>query len=124
MALAVRAEMLGCGYLLQEPQVERVWQEFTESNASCFAPQIREDHFEIASELPQDLAACPARRRGRPRIRDDGDAAECAVSFRECLEHRDALGADREAERGVLDIAARDHGAIDGLERGAHLEVR
>ena len=46
------------------------------------------------------------------------------MSFRQRLEHGDALGADRQAVGGVLDVAAGDDDAVRGLERGADLETR
>ena len=70
--------------------------------------QVREDHFEVAAELPQDLPARPARRRRVGRVGHHGDAAEAAVPVRERLEHRDALGAHGQPVGGVLDVAAGD----------------
>src|SRR5439155_23244894 len=35
-----------------------------------------------------------------------------------------SFGADGQAVRRILDVAAGDHGAVGGFERGAHLEVR
>src|SRR5262249_44361894 len=40
------------------------------------------------------------------------------------LEHRDALGADRQAVGGVFDVAAGDHLAVGRLQGGADQEVR
>ena len=39
-------------------------------------------------------------------VGDDGDRREVALAFGERLEQRDALGADGEAVRRVLDVAA------------------
>src|SRR4051812_32949724 len=86
--------------------------------------EIREDDFEVASELPEDLPARTARRRRRFAVGDDLDASEQAVAFRDRLEHGDALGADGETVGGVLDVAAGDDGAVGGFERGADPELR
>ena len=79
---------------------------------------------EVAAELPENLTAGAARRRRRFGVGDDRDAREDAVAFRQRLEHRDALGADRQAVGRVLDVAAGDDRAVAGLERRADLEVR
>ncbi len=91
---------------------------------SRFSLQISEDHLEVAGELPEDLAARAARRRRRLRRRDDGDATERAMAVRQRLVHGHALGADRQAVGGVLDVAAGDDRAVRRLERRAHLELR
>src|SRR5262245_58217566 len=91
---------------------------------TLLASQVGENHFEIAAELPEDLAARAARRRRRVRIGDDGNPTELSMSFRERLEHRHTLGAYRQAVRRVLDVATRDDLAIGGLERCADLEPR
>src|SRR4051812_12788176 len=81
-----------------------------------------EDDFEVAAELPENLPAGAARRRGRV-LEGDGDPAELAMAFRERLEHRDTLGADGQAVGRVLDVAAGDDGPVFGLQGGAHLEI-
>ena len=90
----------------------------------CVLCQVGEQDFEVAAELPQDLAAGAARRRRRLGVGDDREAREGAVPFGERLEHRDPLGADGQAVGGVLDVAAGDDRAVGGFERGADLEVR
>ena len=92
--------------------------------APFFLDEVRELNLEVAAELPEDLAARAARRRRRFRVGDDRDAREHAVPLGDRLEHRDTLGADCQAVRGVLDVAARDHTAVDRLEGGAHFEMR
>src|SRR5476651_2221303 len=92
--------------------------------APFFLDEVRELNLEVAAELPEDLAARAARRRRRSRVGDDRDAREHAVPLGDRLEHRDALGADRQAVRRVLDVAAGDHRPVAGLERRADLEMR
>ena len=84
--------------------------------------QVREDYFQIAAELPEDLAACAAGWGRGFGVGDNRDATEFAVAFREGFEHRHALGADGEAVRSVLDVAAGDDEAGRRLQRGADFE--
>lgn len=86
--------------------------------------QVRENHFDVAGKLPQDLAAGSARGRRVSGIGDDDDAPKRSVSLRDGLEDSDALGAHREAVGGILDVAPGDDLTIVGLERRADLEVR
>src|SRR5438477_454788 len=78
--------------------------------------EVGELHVAVAAELPQDLAAGAARWRGRLRVGDDGDARELAMPLGKGLEHGHPFGAHAEAVGGVLDVAARNDGAIDRLE--------
>src|SRR5690242_10981444 len=87
-------------------------------------PRAAEHDLEIPGELPENLTARAARRRRHARIGHDGDPSKTAMPFRQCLEDRDAFSAERQAERGVLDIAAGDDDALGGLERRSDLEVR
>ncbi len=89
-----------------------------------FGREIREDDFEIPAELPQNLAAGAARRRQRRGVGDDRDAGEGAMALGNRLEHRDSLGADGQAIRGVFDVAARDDRAVGRFEGSADFEVR
>src|SRR5689334_7217790 len=91
---------------------------------SSLGGEVREVDVEVAAELPEDLAARAARRRRRFRVGDDGDAREDVMAFRQRLEHRDALGANRQTVGRVLDVAAGEDRAIAGLERRADLESR
>src|SRR5437764_1266007 len=86
--------------------------------------EIRELDFQVAAELPQDLATRAAGRRRRAGVGHDGDACEHPVALRERLEHGDALSADRQAIGGVLDVAACDDRPVGAFERRAHLEMR
>src|SRR5260221_9866925 len=67
--------------LLQEPRVEGHGKQLAELIASGFLLQVRENHFHIPAELPEDLTTCSARRRRRLRIGDDGDAAELTMAL-------------------------------------------
>src|SRR5947207_14182687 len=92
--------------------------------ATGLSAKIREDDFEVSSKLPQQLPACSTRWRGRVRRCDDRDASKLSMSLGQRLPLCDALGAHRQAVGRVLDVAARDDGAVDRFERGADLEVR
>ena len=99
-------------------------EEIAQLVATRLAREVRENHFEVAAELPEDLAAGAAGRRRSLGIGHDRHAPELAMSFGQRLEHRHALGADRQPVGGVLDVAAGDHGAVGGFQRGADLELR
>src|SRR5437867_6776921 len=102
---------------LQQARVERKRQEILLAMTSGFFAQIGEHDLEIAAEFPQDLPTRAARRRGRFRIGDDGDAGEGAMPLGERFEHRDSLGADGQPVRSVLNVAPGDDGAVRGFER-------
>ena len=86
--------------------------------------EVRENHFDVASKLPQDLAARSTWGRGAFGIGDNHDAPKRPEAFRDGFEDGDALGAHRESVRGILDVAAGDDLSIIGLERSADLETR
>ena len=69
------------------------------------------------------LGANPLTFLGLAGVGDHGDRHELAMPLGERLEHGDAFGADGEAVGGVLDVAAGDNVAGDGLKRGADLEA-
>src|SRR5262249_49860863 len=89
--------------VLQQPRIEWKREQILQPMTTLLASQVGENHFEIAADLPEDLAARAARRRRRVRIGDDGNPTELSMSFRERLEHRHTLGAYRQAIRRVLD---------------------
>ena len=91
--------------------------------AASFACRIRQDQFEISRKLPQHLPTRATGRRRRLGWGDDNHAPERAVSFGKRLEHRDALGADGQAIRGVLDVAAGDDRPVGRFERSADFET-
>ena len=103
--------------------VEGLWEKGGHAMAFDFAIQVREDHFRVAAEFPQDLPACAARRHRQRGIGDDRQARERTVTVGQGLEHRHPLGTDGEAVGGVLDVAAGDDGAVGRLERGADLDI-
>src|SRR6185369_5110660 len=109
---------------LQQPSVKGQRQQCLEAVASFFLGQVRQQDLEVAAELPENLPARATWRRRRLGVGDDGDAGEDAVPFRERLEHRDPLGANRQAVSRVLDVAAREDGAVGALERRADFEMR
>jgi hypothetical protein len=73
--------MASAGALFKQSRIKRQRQQILELVASGLALQIRENDFEVATKLPQDLTARATRWRRRLGIGDHGDAAECAVSF-------------------------------------------
>ena len=92
--------------------------------ARSLALQVRENHVEVAAELPQDLSACTAGRRWHLGISDDRDPAKVSMTFRDRLEHSDSFGADRQPVRGVFHIASGHYRAVGRFERGADQEMR
>ena len=87
------------------------------------ASQVGQHDLDVAGELPENLTARAARRRRRLGVGHDRNAAKAAMALGERLEHRDALGAHRQAVGGVLDVAAGDDRAVGGFEGGADLEA-
>ena len=110
--------------LLQESPIKRNGQQFAEAMAPCFATKVREHDFQVAAELPEDLAARSTRWCRTLRVRNDRDAAESLVPLRQRLEHRHALGADGQTVCRVLDVAPGDNRPVNGLERRTHFELR
>src|SRR3990170_6785130 len=74
------------------------------------------------AKLGQHLAAGPAGGRLRGAARD-GDGEQAPVPFGDRQVHGRAFGADGEAERRVLDVAAAGDGARAGQHRGADVEA-
>ena len=107
---------------LQEAPIERYRQQIAEAHARRFAPEIRENDFEVAAELPEDLAAGSTRWCRTLRVRNDRDAAESLVPLRQRLEHGNALGTDGQTVCRVLDVAPGDNRPVNGLERRTHFE--
>src|SRR5262245_14314053 len=91
---------------------------------SRLAAEIGEDDLEIAAELPQDLTARAARWCRCVGIGNHSDAAELPMALGDRLEHRDALGTDRQSVGRVLDVASGDDRPVGGLERSPDLEAR
>ena len=108
---------------LEQPHIKRQWQQVLELMPTGLATKVGKNYFEVATEFPQDLAACTAGWRRRVSVRNDRNATEFAMPFGERLEHRDTLGADREPVRRVLDVAAGDDRPISGLERRTDFEA-
>ncbi len=67
--LPAACQLPAAGCQLQQPRVERQRQQIAQLVAAGLAAQVREDHFDVAAELPEDLAARAARRRRRLRCR-------------------------------------------------------
>src|ERR1051325_3435120 len=68
--------------------------------------EVGESDVDVAAVLPHQLPAGAARSRRLFRLRDDTDRGEAPLARRERREQRDALSADREAIRAVLNVAA------------------
>ena len=108
---------------LQEALVERQGEQIAQCMATSFAIQVRENHLEVAAELPQNLTTGATRRRRRVSVGDDDDASKLAMAFRKRLEHRHALGTNRQPVGGVLDVAPGDDGTFARFERRTHFEM-
>ena len=90
---------------------------------SSLAAEVGENHLEVAAELPQNLTTGATGRRRRVSVGDDDDASKPAMAFRKRLEHRHALGANRQPVRRVLDVAPADDDTLARLERRTHFEM-
>src|SRR5688572_22204838 len=86
--------------------VERQGQEALHGPPHDPPPEVADQHFDVAAELPEDLPAGAARRGGRTRGGDDGDGREAAEALRDRLEHRHPLRAHGEPVGRVLHVAA------------------
>ena len=83
---------------------------------------VDEDHFHRGAELAEHLPAGAAG--GMAAAGDDGDGDDLLVPRGDGRADGDALGADRQAVGGVLDVAAGEDFAVGGEDRGADLEFR
>src|SRR5579885_3648119 len=101
---------------LQARSVERFGKEFAHADDFRFAVKIREDHRNVAAELPDQLAARAAGRRQGIRIRDNGDGGKAALSFRDGLENGHPLRAHRQSIRRVFHIASAEDAARRGTK--------
>src|SRR5688572_23000265 len=101
-----------------------MWQQILQSMARLDAGEIRENHFDVPGELPENLPARTAGRGGLCRVRDDSDALERSVSLRHGFEYRDAFGAHRQPVSGILEVAAGDDTTVRRLECGADFKIR
>jgi hypothetical protein len=107
----------------QEGMVEGLGKEGGHVIALDFAFEVGENHFRIAAEFPQDLAARPAGRRERVGVRDDGDGVKSAFAFGNGLEDGDPLGAQRQSIRGVFYVAPGENSSGFGAYGRAHAEI-
>src|SRR5881628_3356504 len=82
--------------VLEKPRVEGERQQILEVVRALGFLEVAEHDLEVAAELPENLTAGSAGGRWQLRVGDDRDAREGAVAFRHRLEHRHALGADRQ----------------------------
>src|SRR6266536_3139146 len=104
-------------------KLERLWKELSQLKAFLLALRGCRDDRDVAGKLPENLAASAAGRRGLVGARHDGDGAESADAFRERFPDRDPLGADGQAVRRVLDVAASPDPAALVLDRRADGEA-
>ena len=88
-----------------------------------FPLQVRENHFRVSAEFPDDLAARSAGRRERIGVGHHGDGVKSALAFGNGLKNRDALGAKRQAVRRVLHVAAAENPSGFRAHRRAHAEI-
>src|SRR3954471_12006733 len=107
---------------LEQPRVEWEWEQFSQTVRARLTSKVRQQHFEVTAEFPENLAAGAARRRRLVGIGNNRDAPELRVPLGQRLEHRDAFGTDRQAVCRILDVATCDDSPVRGLERGPNLE--
>ena len=107
---------------LQIRSIEGLREKIFQSIGFGFAAQVDQHDFDVAAELPEDLAAGAAGRRESVGIGGHGHAAELADAFGDGFEDGHALGADGEAVSGVLDVAAGVDAAGGVFDGRADLE--
>src|SRR3954463_11738791 len=107
---------------LQQPRVEWEWKQFSQTVRARLTSKVRQQHFEVTAEFPENLAARAARRGRFVGIGHNRDAAELRVPVGERLEHCNAFGTNGQAVCRVLDVATCDDSPVRGLQRGANLE--
>ena len=107
------------------------------AGAECLGKQVIECGFEefqaiadredlgVQTELVEDLAASAAgcRRRLGWRVDQDCFDPQRAAGADDGLKNRRAFGADRQAERGILDVATGENLALVGQNRRADGEL-
>src|SRR5215472_14656780 len=109
---------------LQERSIKGPREQGTETHGLRLTGQIREDDFNIAAEFPKNLAAGAARRRKFIGIGHHRDPAEPSLAFRDRLEDRHPLRADRQPVSGVLDVTPGVNMSFLVLERRADAKFR
>jgi len=107
---------------LQERSVEWARQQRACGFALNFALQIGERDGNIAAEFPNNLPARAARWSENFGVAYDGDGIEVALPLGNRLENSDSLGAQRQPERRVLDVASLDYFPGFCSQRGAEAE--
>src|SRR3984893_13658720 len=108
---------------LQKRLVKWFWEKSRHPMHLEFPFQVGEDNLRVAAKFPDNLPASSARRRERISVGHDGHGVEPALAFGDCLENRDALGAQRQAVGGVLHIAAGENSARFRAHRSANAKV-
>src|ERR1044071_240600 len=108
----------------QKSGVECARQQFAHLDDFDSAVQVGENHLRVATPFPDNLAARPAGRRQRVCVGDDRDAFEFSLAFGQSFPDGDALGADRQAETRVLDVAARIYFSVFLFHGCADAEIR
>src|SRR2546422_5567272 len=88
------------------------------------APEVGGNYFDVARELPEQLAAGTAGGRRTLAVSHDGYGHEFPLSFGDRFPQRDSLRADRQPVSRVLHVAAREDPAVRSQQRRANLEVR
>lgn len=101
---------------------ELLWQERRERGGARLRRivGVDEDHLHRGAELAENLPACAAG--GVAAAGGDGDGDDFLVPRGDGAADGDALGANRQAVGGVLDIAAGEDFAAGGKDGGADLE--
>ena len=86
----------------------------------CLIVGVDENHLHCGAEFAENLSAGAAW--GVAAAGGDGDGDDLLVPRGDGATDGDALGADRQAVGGVLDVAAGEDFAIGGEHGGADLE--
>ena len=88
----------------QKALVERQGEQFAQRMATGFAIQVRQNHLEVAAELPQNLTTGATGRRRASVSATTAIRSKLAMAFPKAPEHRHALGADRQARRSAYSM--------------------
>src|SRR4029077_2676805 len=92
---AIRFGFIFFPWLSKVGRIERFRKQIAHLERFRFALQVSQNHGDIAAKLPDQLAACAARRRQCVCVGNDGDGVKVAFAFAHGFEDGDSLRADR-----------------------------
>lgn len=108
---------------LEEMVSKGFWKQLREAEDLGFAGQICQNDIEIATEIPQELAARATGWRQLIRISNDDDPGEIGRPFRKRLEQGNPFRTNRETVAGTFNVATRKDAPVAAEQRRAHPEL-